>query len=149
MILQEKLNLWLRHWMARGYYFKAVMHRYIGHAYAAMWEYEKAIDDFSRAIEYDPEFAQAYLNRGILYWREIDHPRRAIMDLTTAQTLNPELSEACFNRGVAYQQLREYENAVRDFKAYLAVGDHPYWREYAENMIQELSEWVICTENAK
>jgi hypothetical protein len=43
---------------------------------------------------------------------------------------------------VAHQQLREYEEALADFRAYLAEGQHPYWREHAEKMIQELEEWV-------
>lgn len=147
MKLYEKLNGWYRVWQARGYHFIGLMHRYLGNAYGSTWEYEKAIDDFSRAIEINPGFAQAYLDRGVLYWRELDHPRRAIIDLTTAFNLNPDLSEARFNRAIAYQQLREYENAVNEFKAYLIVGKHPHWREYAENMVRELSEWVPNTKS--
>jgi len=145
--LYEKLNTWYRVWQARGYHFIGLMHRYLGNAYGSIWEYEKAIDDFTYAIEINPGFAQAYLDRGILYWRELDHPRRAVIDLSTAFNLNPDLSEARFNRAIAYQQLREYENALNEFKAYLIVGNHPHWREYAEKMIQELKEWVPNTES--
>ena len=147
MKLYENLNAWLRVWQSRGYHFTGLMHRYLGNVYGSTWEYEKAIDDFTRAIEINPGFAQAYLDRGILYWRELDHPRRAVIDLTTALNLNPDLSEARFNRAIAYQELREYENAVNEFKAYLAVGKHPHWREHAEKMIQELSEWVPKIKN--
>lgn len=142
MILFQKFTHWVRVWRARGYYFTAVMHRYWGNAYGVREEYEQAIDDFTRAIAYDPQYAQAFLDRGILYWRELDHPRRAIQDLTLALTLNPDLHEAIFNRGIAYQQLREYDRAIAEFQAYLAVGEHPHWREYATTMIHELSEWV-------
>jgi len=72
----------------------------------------------------------------------IDHPRKAIHDLTLAMNLDPRLVEAQFNRAIAHQQLREYAEAIADFQAYLAVGEHPFWREHAESMIRELSEWV-------
>jgi tetratricopeptide (TPR) repeat protein len=147
MNLYQKLNHLFQVWLARGYYFTGVMHRYFGNAYAMRAEYEQAIDDFTRAIAHDPKFAQAFLDRGILYWRELDHPRRAIQDLTIALTLNPALYEAIFNRGIAYQQLREYDRAIAEFTAYLEVGQHPYWREYAENMVRELSEWVTSNES--
>ena len=63
-----------------------------------------------------------------------------------ALSLDPRLVEAQFNRAIAHQQLREYAEAIADFQAYLAVGEHPYWRVHAELMIRELSEWVPNTE---
>lgn len=128
--------------MAHIHYMIGIVHRYIGNSRGARWEYEAAIDAFTRALEWKPDFAQVYLDRGILYWREIDHPRKAIHDLTTAMNLDPRLVEAQFNRAIAHQQLREYAEAIADFQAYLAVGEHPYWREHAESMIRELSEWA-------
>ncbi len=142
MKLLERVRLWSQWWISRGYYFSGAMHRYVGNTHAVKVEYEKAIDDFTQAIHWDPNYAQVYLDRGILYWREMDHPRRAIQDLTIALTLSPTLNEAYFNRGIAYQQLREYDRAVAEFKTYLEVGQHPYWREFAQNMIKELSEWL-------
>ncbi len=133
---------WLRWLAARGYYLSGLAHRYWGNARANAPEYEAAVADFTRALTFDPAYAQAYLDRGILYWREINHPRKALLDLDMALTLNPALHEARFNRGVAYQQLGEYARAIAEFQAYLAVGEHPYWREYAEKMVLELGEWV-------
>lgn len=134
--------------MAHSYYLVGVIRRYIGNTRGGLWEYEAAIEAFNRALDWKPDFAQAYLDRGVLYWREIDHPRKAIHDLTLALSLDPNLSEAQFNRGIAHQQLREYPEAVADFTAYLAVGEHPSWREHAESMIRELSEWVPKIEKA-
>jgi tetratricopeptide (TPR) repeat protein len=105
-------------------------------------EYDKAIAQFDKALFFRPDAARIYLDRGVLYWREIDHPRRAIHDLTQALELDAELFEAQFNRGIAHQQLREYDAAITDFEAYLQGGDHPFWREYAENMIEELRDWA-------
>ncbi len=136
------IRKWAAMLLARFYYMLAGSYRHFGNKYGLRAEYEKAIDAFTRAISYKPDYARAYMERGILYWREVDHPRRAILDLTRAFELDPGLSEATFNRGIAHQQLREYEEALTDFRAYLLVGDHLHWREYAQNMIKELVEWV-------
>ncbi|MGC9522268.1 MAG: tetratricopeptide repeat protein [Anaerolineae bacterium] len=133
---------WISWIVAYFHYLRATSHRHFGNKYSLRSEYEAAIDAFTRAIGRRPGFARAYMERGILYWRELDHPRRAVLDLTTAYDLDPTLAEARFNRGIAHQQLREYEQAVSDFQAYLKDGEHPHWREYAESMIRELSEWV-------
>jgi tetratricopeptide (TPR) repeat protein len=137
-----RIRSWIAILRSRFFYMLAGSYRHFGNKYYISTEYSSAIDAFTRAIFYDPSFARAYLARGILYWRELDHPRRAVLDLTKACDLDPTLIEARFNRGIAHQQLREYAEALADFRAYLAEGDHPYWREYAESMIQELSEWV-------
>ena len=148
MKLLAKPNQWFKSLMAHSYYLIGVIHRYVGITHCSRWEYEAAVDAFTRAVEWKPDFAQVYLDRGILYWRELDHPRKAIHDLTLAMTLDPHLHEAQFNRGIAHQQLREYAEAVADFQAYLAVGEHPFWREHAESMIRELSEWILDAEVA-
>ncbi|MBN1246304.1 MAG: hypothetical protein JXC32_01540 [Anaerolineae bacterium] len=136
------LRKWTRLALAYFHYMLAASHRHFGNKYSLREEYERAVDAFSRAIVYDPGFARAYMERGILFWRELDHPRRAVLDLTTAYELDSTLIEARFNRGVAYQQLREYGDALADFQAYLSQGDHPYWREHAEKMVRELQEWL-------
>lgn len=136
---------WLQR-VARWYHLRGAAHRHFGNARGDTWEYWAAVEDFTRAVTLDAAFAQAYLDRGILYWRELDHPRKAIQDLTTALTLAPQLHEARFNRGVAYQQLGEYEAALDDFRAYLAIGVHVHWRTYAERMIVELETWSVKEE---
>jgi tetratricopeptide (TPR) repeat protein len=146
MKLLTLLHKWFKTLMAHSHYLIGIVHRYAGNARGLQWEYEAAIDAFNRALEWKPDFAQVYLDRGILYWREIDHPRKAIHDLTLALHLDPSLVEAQFNRAIAHQQLREYAEAIADYRAYLTIGEHPYWREHAESMIRELSEWTSGAE---
>ena len=38
-------------------------------AYASKGDYDRAIADYNRAIQIDPDNAVAYNNRGIAYWR--------------------------------------------------------------------------------
>jgi tetratricopeptide (TPR) repeat protein len=141
------INRWYKALISYIHYSIGLAHRYWGNAYGLRSEYEKAIAQFDRALSYKPDYAKVYLDRGILYWREIDHPRRAIQDLTQAMALNAALTEAQFNRAIAYQQLQEYDEAIADFKAYLQKGDHPFWLEHAESMVKELEEWGSRHEN--
>jgi tetratricopeptide (TPR) repeat protein len=106
--------------------------------------YETAVDWFQRSLDLDPAFARAYLERGVIFWRELDHPRKAIHELNKALEQNPNLHEARFNRAIAHQQLGEYRRAVREFKSYLERGEHPHWREYARKMVTELREESEC-----
>ncbi|MBN1249787.1 MAG: tetratricopeptide repeat protein, partial [Anaerolineae bacterium] len=115
---------WIGGWVAvlrsRLYYVLAGSYRHSGNKYSLASEYERAVEAFTQAVALDPAYARAYMERGILFWRELDHPRRAVLDLTKAYDLDPTLIEARFNRGIAYQQLREYQEAIADFEAYLA-----------------------------
>ena len=63
-------------------------------------DYDKAIPQFSQAIELSPRFAEAYSGRGTAYWSkgEMD---KAIADYSSALSINDKLAEAWFNRGVA------------------------------------------------
>jgi len=142
MNFYQRINHWARLWMSRSYYYLGTTYRHIGNTYALTAAHEKAIDYFSQAVKWDANFARAYLERGILYWRELDHPRRALQDLSLALTIDPTLHAVYFNRGIAHQQLREYAEAITEFQTYLAVGTHPHWREHAANMIRELNEWI-------
>lgn len=102
--------------------------------------YDLALDWFARASRWDSSFARPYLERGVIFWRELDHPRRAIIELSKALTLNPGLHTARFNRAIAYQQLGEYARARKEFQSYLERGEHPHWREYASKMIEEFRD---------
>ncbi len=59
---------------------------------------EKAVADFSRAIELDPTFARAYMSRGIAYG-EMGQEQNAINDLNQALelTFNPEIRTEIIN----------------------------------------------------
>lgn len=134
-----KLQLWWNRRLARWYHLRGEAYRHLGNTRGDAWEHWAAVEDFTRAVALDPTLGQAYLDRGILYWRELHEPQKAVADLTAALSVDPRLHEALFNRGVAYQQLGDIAAALADFRAYLRVGTHPYWREYAERMIAELT----------
>ena len=62
-----------------------------------MGNFDKAIKDFSKAIELDPKNAYAYNNRG-LYKYHIQDKAGAIEDYNKAIELDPNNREAYFNK---------------------------------------------------
>lgn len=74
----------------------------------------EAIDDFSKVIELNPNYAGAYYDRGVTYAmkRDFDH---AIMDYTKAIELNPNYTDAYCNRGSAYFYKSLVDFAIADY----------------------------------
>lgn len=66
-------------------------------------QYDRAIGDYTTAIELKPEYAEAYNDRGFAYYLKGDF-ERAISDYTRAIELRPNYPKAYNSRGVAYMQ---------------------------------------------
>ena len=58
----------------------------MGNIHLQMQEFNKAVDDYTKAIQYDPNLAEAYYNRALtlLY---LDQKSKAIKDLSKAGEL--------------------------------------------------------------
>ncbi len=93
------LHRWTKAVLSFIHYNIGLVYRYWGNTYSLQSEYEKAVDHFNQALEHKPDYAKVYLDRGILYWRELDHPRRAIHDLTQALALNPGMDDSAVQSG--------------------------------------------------
>lgn len=76
--------------------------------------YDKAIADYTRAIEINPGDADAYFGRGQVYYEQ-GHYDRAVVDYTKSIELNPEDADAYYNRGLAYAHQQIYDKAIADF----------------------------------
>ena len=57
-----------------------------GNVYSNLGEHHKAIDDYTKAIELDPQGAYAYKNRGLAY-KNLGEHQKAIDDFYQAGTL--------------------------------------------------------------
>jgi tetratricopeptide (TPR) repeat protein len=88
-----------------------------------------AIADFTKAIELDPKFANAYNNRGIMHGRkgEMD---KAIADYTSAIGANPKFTWPYNNRALAYARLGDVDKALADYEKVLEL-DPKYTQAYA------------------
>lgn len=79
--------------------------------------YDKAIEDYTKAIELNPNFADAYYNRG-LAWVAIKEKEydKAIKDYTKAIELKPDYADAYYNeRGLAWKAKGKYKEAINDY----------------------------------
>ena len=75
--------------------------------------------DYTEAIRINPDDAEAYFNRGVVYDKmgEIDFEDfddKAIADYTEAIRINPDYAKAYLNRGVDY---------AKNFGGYKAIAD--------------------------
>jgi Flp pilus assembly protein TadD len=61
--------------------------------------YDSALGDFTKTIQLSPRDAEAFHQRGIVYW-SIRKAPLALDDFTKAIELKPDYSEALCNRGI-------------------------------------------------
>lgn len=86
-----------------------------GLAYFDQGEYDKAISDFSRAIELKRDYADGYYNRGLAYQKKGEYSKAAA-DYTEAIIISPKYLKAYINRGQVYSVSKEHEKAILDFR---------------------------------
>jgi DNA-binding helix-hairpin-helix protein with protein kinase domain len=85
-------------------------------------DYEKAIANFSEAIEQEPTHARAIVNRGNARYNLKDY-EGAVADYSEALKINPNQIKALVNRGNARYMLGEYSNDP-DTEYHLAIADY-------------------------
>ena len=77
-------------------------------------DWDGAIADFDRALQFDPKLAQAYDNRGDAKTETGDFDG-AIADFNRALQLNPKYAKAYDNRGLAKLSRGDLDGAMADF----------------------------------
>ena len=93
---------------------------YEGNANYALEKYEEAIEDYTRAIELNLQYAgsyqyaEAYNNRGFANFA-LKNYKEAIKDYEEAIRLNPQLAGFYQNCGDANYALKEYEKAIENY----------------------------------
>lgn len=88
--------------------------------------YRGALKDLNKAIEMDPNYAEAFFVRGnVSYGRFNQNLSKAKEDYTTAIKLNPQFLKAFYNRGLANMDLEKYTDAIDDFTKVIEID--PYY----------------------
>ena len=78
-------------------------------------EHDAALQDFSRAVELEPDDAESHLERGITRAGLGDY-RSAVADFSRAIELEPTDTQSHFHRGICRAELGEYLGAIDDFE---------------------------------
>ncbi len=86
---------------------------------------EKAINAFSKAIEIDPGRANAYNNRGAIWYQKKDYDK-AIEDYSRAIALDPKSASFYLNRGAAWFKKEHLDNAMNDFNQAVTLDRSSY-----------------------
>lgn len=84
-----------------------------GIAYHGRGDYARAIKDYDKAIDLDPQDARAFYNRGISF-RRLGQTDRAIIDYSQAIEIDPRYGKAYYNRGIAHEALGRFDAAIQD-----------------------------------
>lgn len=102
---------------------------YAGLACEESGEYAAAINHYTAAIETNPQYADAYINRGIVH-DIMDNSDQAIADFTVAIDLEPDNADAYNNLGIAQLARGDEENAIQNFDRAIEVDEEfaePYY----------------------
>ena len=91
-----------------------------GNELVGQGRYDEAIAQFDKAIELDPEYADAYYYRGLAYYYKRDFDK-AIADSSKVIELDPEDIRAYCNRGLAYYYKPDFDRAITDFSNAVAL----------------------------
>ncbi len=75
-------------------------------------EFSNAIDHFQRVVNLNPNYAEAYVNLGLMQERQPDQLNAAIDNFRAAARIRPEFAEAWFHLGVALGSSGDVAGAV-------------------------------------
>ena len=89
---------------------------------ATLGRHEEAISDLNEAIRLKPNYAEAYLIRG-LSKNNLGRREEAISDLNEAIRLKPNYAEAYLTRGLVKGNLRKVEEAKVDYQMALKLAE--------------------------
>lgn len=73
-----------------------------------------ALAAFTKAIQLDPTYAKAYVNRANIY-DSLKQPERGLTEANEAIRLNPQLSNAYLIRGNCYEDMHQHKRAIEDY----------------------------------
>ena len=93
---------------------------FIGLEYQQQRLCDKAIEEFDKAIEADPKFAEPHHRKGMCY-AELGEYHQALIEFSKAIDLNPFFTQAYGNRGTVQSILGEYELALKDHDKLVAL----------------------------
>ena len=77
-------------------------------------EYARAVVLLDRLIAYEPESAEHYTNRGLVYY-SLQKLEQALADYNRALALDPALDKAYSNRANLYATQKNWEAAIADY----------------------------------
>ncbi|MFV7233961.1 tetratricopeptide repeat protein [Flavobacterium sp. ZB4R12] len=94
-----------------------------GNAKFHLQDYQSAIEDYTKAIEVDPNYGEAYYRRGFVM-HSLKHYLGAITDYSKAIEIYPNYASAYYYRGNAKRSLQDYRGAIQDYTKAIKLDRH-------------------------
>ncbi len=86
-----------------------------GIAYCDLNQFDRAVDCFMQALEYDPENPDIWYNMGIAYFHLGDH-KQALNSYDRALDINSGYERAWINKGLILESLSRHEEAIQCYE---------------------------------
>jgi protein O-mannosyl-transferase len=93
----------------------AYFQRALVYQYSNKVQPQLALADYSKAIDMNPNYVDAYLNRGSLYVDQLSEYDLGIADFNKVLEINPNNIDAGTNKGIAYYRKGDYEEALNSY----------------------------------
>ncbi len=99
---------------------RSIIYNHRGMAYFVMGDYEKALNDFNRALKFDAQNLRALNNRGSTY-RMLKNYNRALEDFQKSLETDSYQHETYHIRALTYFDLMDYPRALNDCNKALSL----------------------------
>ena len=110
-------------------------------------DYDKAIENYGKAIKLDSNNNHAYFCRGIAY-DEIEKYSQAIDDFSKALKILPNDVSSYVCRGFSYRSLGEYQKAIDDFSMAIELkSDYATYYSLRGNSYYHLKDYIKAIED--
>lgn len=106
----------------------AYEYRKKGGVFGKQGKHEEAIPWFSKAVEINPNYAEAYFDRGFSY-HSLNRLQEALSDYSRAIKIDSSFSMPYANRGNIYTEFKKYDLALKDYDTAIHLSPkeyHPY-----------------------
>jgi predicted O-linked N-acetylglucosamine transferase (SPINDLY family) len=104
-------------------------------------KFEEAIESFDKAIQYKPDFAEAYYNKGVLLQSAKDDVA-ATSYFKKAISINPDYAEAYANLGNIWEQAEELDLALESYSKAIDInGNYSLAYFNRGNILQKINKY--------
>lgn len=127
-----------------------------GNKYYAERKYDKAIDEYSKAVEINAKKTKAYIMRGNAYHAK-ERYDEAIADYSKAIELDSRNAIVFINRGNTYQAKKEYRKAIDDYGKAMSIDPENISARYGrasaylgrEDYANALADYTVIINNER
>ena len=117
---------------------EAKMHYDKGVQLAMKGQFQEAIGEYNKSLEYNPESAEAHSNLGFAYF-DIGNIEQAIVEQTRSIEIMPEYSNAYYGLAMAYEKDGNKTEAINNWKKFLEYATpNTIWWEKANDRLKNL-----------